>query len=77
MIVPELEGMSFAILAGNPTTEELAAVTAVMIAMVEDVGSTRFEDSRVAANAWQRSQRPIREMIIPAAGAWRGFTGRR
>lgn len=77
MIVPEVEGMRFAILAGNPTTEDLAAVTAVLIAMVEEVHSTQAEETRVAANAWQRSQRPIRETIIPAADAWRGFTGRR
>jgi hypothetical protein len=74
--LPPVEGMLFSILAGNPTTEELAAVTAVMIALVEEAGSAENEDTTMVQNAWQRSQRPIREPISPAVGAWRGFSGR-
>jgi len=63
------------IVGGNPTPEEIAATTAVLTAVVEELAAEqgRVEPSR--QSAWQRSQRPFRTPIAPAAGAWRGFSG--
>ena len=65
----------FAIVAGNPTATELAAVTAVLTGMLEELAehNNRRADSR--QSAWQRSQKPIRAAISCGVGAWRGFSG--
>jgi hypothetical protein len=65
---------SFTVLNGDPTPEELAAVTAVIEAMIEERGA---DDARRAhgMSAWQRSQRSIREPLSPGYGAWRSFSG--
>jgi len=67
--------VSFTVVAGDPTPAELAAVTAVVGAVLEEIAS----DSELAAvpgvSAWQRSQRPIRGPVTRGNGAWRGFSG--
>ncbi|MHC5795214.1 acyl-CoA carboxylase subunit epsilon [Lacisediminihabitans sp. FW035] len=64
----------FDVVAGSPTAEELAAVTAVITSMIEEVeDGRRAEGPRVSA--WQRSQRSIRAPLHPGAGAWRSFSG--
>ena len=67
--------VSFTVVAGDPTPAELAAVTAVVGAVLEEIAS----DSELAAvpgvSAWQRSQRPIRGSVARGHGAWRGFSG--
>jgi len=64
----------FEVVAGAPTPEELAAVTAVITSMIEEVeDGRRAEGPRVSA--WQRSQRSIRAPLHPGAGAWRSFSG--
>lgn len=61
-------------MAGSPTLAELAALTAVITSMIEDLD----DDQRTTApivSAWQRSQRSIRVPLSPGAGAWRSFSG--
>lgn len=67
-------GPDFEVVAGRPTPEELAAVTAVITSMIEDlVDGQHIEGPLVSA--WQRSQRSIRSPLVPHAGAWRSFSG--
>ena len=64
----------FEVVAGSPTLAELAALTAVITSMIEDLD----DDQRTTApivSAWQRSQRSIRVPLSPGAGAWRSFSG--
>ncbi|CAN5393958.1 hypothetical protein BH10ACT4_BH10ACT4_12910 [soil metagenome] len=64
----------FEVVAGAPTPEELAAVTAVITSMIEELeDGQRAGGPRVSA--WQRSQRSIRAPLNPGAGAWRSFSG--
>jgi hypothetical protein len=60
----------FRVLSGNPTASELAAVTAVLTAMVEDSDGKRMPVADPSRNAWSLSQRTLRRAIVPGAGAW-------
>ena len=70
----------FRVISGDPTPTELAAVTAVVLAMVEEAQDEEFALAAAAASArsgqsaWQRSQRPIRRPLRPGFGAWRSFS---
>jgi hypothetical protein len=56
----------------NATTAEIAAVTAVLTAALEELANGQSaEGPRVSA--WQRSQRDLRKPITPGPGAWRSF----
>lgn len=58
------------ILGGDPTPEELAAVTAVLAAAIDQLArEERTEDARVST--WQRTRRGMRENLSP--GAWGTF----
>jgi hypothetical protein len=65
----------FSVVAGNPNATELAAVTAVLSTMLEQLGGDHTEDGVEGPDAWQRSQRPIRGTLSPGRGAWRSFSG--
>jgi len=72
--LPTNAGSEFSVVAGQPTPTELAAVTAVIASMIEELeGSQRAESPLVSA--WQRSQRSIRKPLLPGAGSWRSFSG--
>jgi hypothetical protein len=62
------------IIFGDPTPTELAAVTAVLSAMIEEAESSRRQSGRRGQSAWQRSQAPIRQTLSPGFGAWRTFS---
>jgi gamma-glutamyl:cysteine ligase YbdK (ATP-grasp superfamily) len=63
------------IISGDPTPSELAAITAVLSAMIEEAESSRRQSARRGQSAWQRSQQPIRQTLAPGFGAWRTFGG--
>lgn len=65
----------FAIVGGSPSAVELAAVTAVLTAAVEEIDAEKPLDEAPGASAWQRSQRGVRAPLYPGKGAWRGFSG--
>ena len=67
-------GPEFEVVAGRPTPGELAAVTAVITSMIEDLEDGRRIEGPLVS-AWQRSQRSIRSPLVPRAGAWRSFSG--
>lgn len=61
------------ILGGNATAEEVAAVTAVIGAALDELSGERRRNGDARATAWQRSQRGLREPL--RFGVWRNFTG--
>ncbi|MHB1172100.1 MAG: acyl-CoA carboxylase subunit epsilon [Lacisediminihabitans sp.] len=67
--------LDFRVLSGNPTAIELAAVTAVLTSMIEELETTRQLSKVRGQSAWQRSQRSIRAQLSPGYGAWRSFSG--
>ena len=63
------------IIAGNPDAEELAAVTAVVSAVLEELAENNERSAARYPDAWQRSQRVLRSGVHAGPGAWRGFSG--
>ncbi len=59
------------ITAGNPSDEEVAAVTAVLGAALEELASASRRREGTTASAWERSQRAVRTPLTP--GAWMTF----
>ncbi|PJJ61766.1 acyl-CoA carboxylase subunit epsilon [Compostimonas suwonensis] len=55
------------------TADELAAVTAVLGAAIEEEAA-RSPRRAAAPSAWSRSQRAIRTTIVAGEGRWRGFS---
>ena len=69
------EAADIRILGGNPSAEEIAAVTAVVSAALEEVAAERGRVAQTGPSAWALSQRPFRQPITPSNGVWRNFTG--
>jgi hypothetical protein len=63
------------VVAGNPNGVEIAAVTAVLTGVLEELAGTASAESAPVQSAWSRNQRPIRQPVFPATGAWRSFSG--
>jgi hypothetical protein len=63
------------IISGNPDAAEIAAVTAVLTGVLEELADERGRELAVGTTAWQRSQRSLREQLTPGHGAWRSFSG--
>jgi hypothetical protein len=63
------------IVAGNPNGAEIAAVTAVLTGVLEELAGTVGARPVTPPSAWSRNQRPIRQPVFPAAGRWRSFSG--
>ena len=61
------------VIGGNPTSEELAAVVAVLRGMAEEVEGTRRTEAAREVSAWVVHQRPIRSPIVPGHTRWRSF----
>jgi hypothetical protein len=68
------ESPIFSVLAGNPTPAELAAVTAVIQALIEEEGENDRKRVQRGQSAWQQSQRAMRRPLHHGPGAWRGFS---
>ncbi|MFC5503434.1 acyl-CoA carboxylase epsilon subunit [Lysinimonas soli] len=56
---------------GSPTPEEIAAVTAVLTAALEELAGESRRRQRLAPTAWERSQRAVRTPLGP--GTWATF----
>ena len=63
------------VLAGSPDATEMAAVTAVLAEVLEELAAEQGRREHAAPSAWQRSQRAVRPPIYAEAGAWRSFSG--
>jgi len=58
------------IVSTNVTSEEIAAVTAVVRAALAESAELSGVDETAPTSAWARSQRPIRTPLRPGPGAW-------
>jgi hypothetical protein len=56
---------------GSPSDEEVAAVTAVLTAALEELAGDHRRRQRLTPSAWERSQRSVRTPMTP--GAWVTF----
>ncbi len=63
------------IVSRNATPEEIAAVSAVLSASLEELSAAQSVDDTTPISAWAASQRPIRRELKPGPGAWRNFSG--
>jgi hypothetical protein len=62
------------VVSGSPTAEELAAVTVVLEAMLDELEDSAALAAGPRVSAWQRSQRTLRKPLHPGYGAWRSFS---
>jgi uncharacterized protein (DUF1800 family) len=62
------------VVAGNPDAAELAAVTAVLAGVLEELAAAEGRRELTGPSAWQRSQRAVRSPIRPGSGNWRSFS---
>ena len=72
---PNARGLDIRVIGGNPTAAEIAATTAVVSAVLEELAEEQGRVTAPGPSAWARSQRPFRSPIAPGNGAWRGFSG--
>jgi hypothetical protein len=63
------------ILSGSPDSTDMAAVTAVLAGVLEELAAEQGRRQLATTSAWERSQRSVREPLHPQAGAWRSFSG--
>ncbi|MBF4600105.1 acyl-CoA carboxylase subunit epsilon [Frigoribacterium sp. VKM Ac-1396] len=65
------------VVAGDPTPDELAAITALLAAVAagRTASSPEAAPLRSSASAWTRSARAPRPTITAGEGRWRGFSG--
>lgn len=63
------------VIAGNPDSEELAAVTAVLAGVLDELAAEQGRREQAVTSAWARSQRAVRTPLTPGPGAWRSFSG--
>lgn len=60
------------ILSGNPDAAEIAAVTAVLTAALDELAGDQRRRQSAGPSAWQRSQRSVRAPLTH--GDWRSPT---
>ena len=60
---------------GEPTPHELAAITAVIHGMVDELAADEATRAHHAITAWQRTQHRLRSPLTPGPGAWHSFSG--
>jgi hypothetical protein len=63
------------ILSGNPDADDMAAVTAVLAGVLEELAAEQGRRQQATTSAWERSQRTVREPVHPGPGVWRSFSG--
>ena len=63
------------ILAGSPDATDMAAVTAVLAGVLEELAAEQGRRQQAATSAWERSQRTVRDPIYAQNGSWRSFSG--
>ena len=64
-----------AVISGNPDAEDLAAITAVLAGVLDELAAEQGKREQAVTSAWARSQRAIRAPLTPGPGAWRSFNG--
>jgi hypothetical protein len=62
------------VVSGNPEGHEMAALTAVLSGVLEELAAERGRRELAGPSAWQRSQRSLRTPMHPGPGEWRSFS---
>ncbi|MEP6843711.1 MAG: acyl-CoA carboxylase subunit epsilon [Pseudolysinimonas sp.] len=65
------EAYDIRITGGDPTDDEIAALTAVLSVALDELSGDSRRRQRLTPTAWERSQRAVRTPLTP--GAWQGF----
>ena len=63
------------IVSRNVTDDEIAAVTAVLQAALEEHAALNDAHEGTSVSAWERSTRGLRSTLTPGPGKWRSFEG--
>ena len=69
------ENPSIRIVSRGADATDIAAVTAVLTAALDELAAAQAVEGGVRVSAWQRSQQQLRAPLTPGAGAWRSFSG--
>ncbi|MBG6055952.1 hypothetical protein IWX81_002380 [Salinibacterium sp. CAN_S4] len=72
---PDAGALDLRIVTAGVSDEEIAAVTAVIAASLDELAGGMAVDATPPVSAWQRSQRSVRSTLVPGAGSWRNFSG--
>ena len=62
------------VLSGSPDADELAAVTAVLAGILDELAEEQGRRALSSQSAWGRSQRGVRGPLHAGPGLWRGFS---
>jgi hypothetical protein len=65
--------MGLRIVSTGATDQEIAAVSAVLQTALAELAAAQSPHDGPVVSAWQRSQRGMREPLVPGPGAWRSF----
>jgi Acyl-CoA carboxylase epsilon subunit len=71
----EVVETDIAVISGNPDAVDLAALTAVLAGVLDELAAEQGRRESAGPSAWARSQRGVRGTITPGPGAWRSFSG--
>jgi hypothetical protein len=71
----EIVETDITVISGNPDAEDLAALTAVLAGVLEELAEEQGRREAAVTSAWSRTQRNLRSPIQPGVGAWRSFNG--
>ena len=75
MTAPEPTSADIRVVRGQPSPDELAAITAVIHGVVDELAADEATRAHRVTTAWQRTQRRLRSPLEPGPGAWRSFSG--
>jgi hypothetical protein len=62
------------VLSGMPDDEDMAAVTAVLTGVLEELAAEKGRRESAGPTAWQKSQHALRSPLHAGPGEWRGFS---
>jgi hypothetical protein len=68
-------GADLTVIGGNPDDADIAAITAVLAGVLDELATEQGLRDLSGPSAWARSQRTLRAPLRPGAGAWRSFSG--
>ncbi|MCU1550237.1 MAG: hypothetical protein JWR36_797, partial [Glaciihabitans sp.] len=75
LAVLEIAVADVVVLSGAPDAADVAAVTAVLSGVLEELAEEQGRRRLAGASAWERSQRSLRAPLVAGPGQWRGFSG--
>jgi Acyl-CoA carboxylase epsilon subunit len=67
------EPLGLRIISGDPTAQELAAVTAVISGIVEELADARDMEAPATGSQWGSRASGLRQYVAAGAGAWNNF----